>query len=431
MAAEFECGDDLLALLDGKERESSAAEGLSPAPRYLLQFAAALIADAAWSARGGEPAARVGHSMGEIAALTAAGALSIEDGARLICLRVRALEKDYRQGGMLALGTRADRARAVTAAVDDPRLAVACENAPRQTVISGPSGALEPVIAVCGALGVRCTPIDAPYAYHNRRLAPAAAALTDSARHLRRRPPRGVVCSPTLGRDVTAADDPVAVVAEALTRPVMFAEAIRRLHAAGAQTFVECGPGRVLARCVEATVPDVHTESSLEPDRRSAGPPPTPKSEPPTPATEPPTPATEPPTPAAEPPTPATEPATPTPEPAASTPERAAPKPEPAASPDPRAAAHPTDRRQDILRELREMYAARLGYPPEALAEDAELEVDLGVDSIKQAELLTRVGEQYGLPSPAENARLSDLLTLADVADLVADHLDDPERPAT
>jgi acyl carrier protein len=75
--------------------------------------------------------------------------------------------------------------------------------------------------------------------------------------------------------------------------------------------------------------------------------------------------------------------------------------------------------RAAVLAHLREMYAEALEYPVEAVTEDVELEAELGVDSVKQTELMARVLEHYGLPARRDGFRLAEYDTLGKVADLV------------
>src|SRR3712207_2243272 len=95
---------------------------------------------AAWTALELEPAASAGHSLGEIAALAAAGALEVDDALRLVVLRGRLMAEADADGSMLALlgGTIAD-ARAVA---DATGVSVANDNAPGQVVLSGSRAAL-------------------------------------------------------------------------------------------------------------------------------------------------------------------------------------------------------------------------------------------------------------------------------------------------
>jgi acyl carrier protein len=82
-------------------------------------------------------------------------------------------------------------------------------------------------------------------------------------------------------------------------------------------------------------------------------------------------------------------------------------------------ASPPADDRTEILRTLTAMYALALEYPEEVFAQDTDLEAELGVDSVKQTELLARVSAHYELPAPDESFRLSHYGTLARIADLV------------
>ncbi|WP_199918007.1 acyl carrier protein, partial [Streptomyces virginiae] len=68
---------------------------------------------------------------------------------------------------------------------------------------------------------------------------------------------------------------------------------------------------------------------------------------------------------------------------------------------------------------LKALYAQALEYPEEVFSPDVELEADLGVDSLKQTELLARVADEYGLPETLDGFRVTDHGTLAQIADLV------------
>ncbi|MFJ4218944.1 acyl carrier protein, partial [Streptomyces hydrogenans] len=76
--------------------------------------------------------------------------------------------------------------------------------------------------------------------------------------------------------------------------------------------------------------------------------------------------------------------------------------------------------REAVVETLRSLYATALGYPPEVLTEDADLEADLGVDSIKQTELFAQAAARYGRTLPAEGSRLTSYTTLDALAGLLA-----------
>ena len=107
---------------------------------------------AVWQAAGVIPDAVVGHSQGEIAAACVAGILSLEDAARVVALRSRALAALAGQGGMLSVAEPAARVRDRLAAWGG-RLSVAAVNGPAATVVSGESAALAGLAAACAAQG--------------------------------------------------------------------------------------------------------------------------------------------------------------------------------------------------------------------------------------------------------------------------------------
>ncbi|MFD4999871.1 phosphopantetheine-binding protein [Streptomyces buecherae] len=342
---------------------------------FALQLAlyAAALASARRAAHRRSPDVLVGHSMGEIAALTCAGAFDIADGARLVCHRALALLAHCPQpGGMLALTLPAGRAEHLVRAVAAPGLAVAVTNAPRHTVVSGPEEALATVARVASALEVGTVRLPAPFPFHGPLLGVVAEAFAAAVSDVRQRPLRALVYSPVAGSYVTDATDLKALLARQLTAPVPFLAAVRELHAAGAQHFVECGAAG-LAGLVRRSVPDVSTESTTD-----------------TPA----------------------EPTTGT-----------GPAPAPVD-----AATQGVDGR-DVLGELRELYAGTLGYPVEAVTGDADLEADLGIDSLKRAEMLGKVSTRFGLDASVDGGRFLAQSTLAELAELVTAAAGRPTDP--
>jgi acyl carrier protein len=81
--------------------------------------------------------------------------------------------------------------------------------------------------------------------------------------------------------------------------------------------------------------------------------------------------------------------------------------------------AEPVHTRKSIAAELIRMYAAALEYPEEVFSEEVQLEAELGIDSVKQTELLARVSEQYHLPARPADFRLSDYDTMGKIIDFV------------
>jgi [acyl-carrier-protein] S-malonyltransferase len=208
---------------------------------------------AAWSGldQTGSPRALAGHSLGELTALAAAGAIEPGDALALVVLR-GALMADAAgaAGGMLAVlkGTPADARRLAAA----HGVHVANDNAPGQTVLSGPLAALDAVAAAAREQGLRAMRLDVAGAFHSPAMQgacdPFLAALADVAISAPSAPVySGMIAAPF--------GDVRAELARALVRPVRWRETMLALHAAGARRFLDVGPDRVLARLVSRNLP--------------------------------------------------------------------------------------------------------------------------------------------------------------------------------
>ncbi|MGW2370612.1 type I polyketide synthase, partial [Streptomyces sp. NPDC001667] len=115
-----------------------------------------------WRSAGVEPAAVIGHSQGEIAAACVAGALSLEDAAKVVALRSQALRALSGRGGMVSVSLDVEAVKERL----DSRLAVAAVNGPATVVVSGDNDALDELLANCEADGIRARRIAVDYASH-------------------------------------------------------------------------------------------------------------------------------------------------------------------------------------------------------------------------------------------------------------------------
>ncbi|QSY50327.1 acyltransferase domain-containing protein [Streptomyces griseocarneus] len=123
-----------------------------------------------WRAAGVAPAAVVGHSQGEIAAAVVAGGLSVQDGARVVALRSRAIAEVLAgQGGMVSLALSCSDAEELIASWGG-EISVAAVNGPTATVVSGSAGALEHLLASCEQGGIRARRIPVDYASHSHHV---------------------------------------------------------------------------------------------------------------------------------------------------------------------------------------------------------------------------------------------------------------------
>jgi malonyl CoA-acyl carrier protein transacylase len=220
---------------------------------------------AGWEALGRPEADfMAGHSLGELAALVAAGILSERSALELVALRGRLMQEAGEQagdGGMLALlGAGAAEHADQIAALGG--LAVANDNSPQQVVLSGSKEAFGPVAEAARELGLRPLELPVTGAFHSPMMAGAVpefeAALARA--ELAPDPVQGV----TVISAVTAEpfDDVRLRLAEALTMPVRWREVVLAMHDRGARRFVEVGPGKVLTGLVKRTVRDVELVSA-------------------------------------------------------------------------------------------------------------------------------------------------------------------------
>jgi acyl transferase domain-containing protein len=203
------------------------------------------------------PAVLLGHSLGEVVAIVAAGAFTVADGARLVIRRVQVIEQlGQVDGRMVALGTGADRAARLVGLLEDPMLAIATVNSDRQTVVSGPAAAIERVLAIADTLSMPARALNAAFPFHTPLLAPAVEPFASYVRTLEQRPMRYPVLSPILGRYYRPDDSLADLLSRHFVLPVDFASALRRVHADGGRIFVETGGKAVLTRLTSTIIDD-------------------------------------------------------------------------------------------------------------------------------------------------------------------------------
>ncbi len=208
------------------------------------------------------PDLMAGHSLGEIAALVAAEALSAEDGLRLVAARGRLMQEAAEEtgdGGMIAVRARGDRGP-IHEVAEATGLSVANDNAPDQLVLSGATAALDEAETALSERRVRAKRLPVAGAFHSPLMEPAVE------------PFRAIVGETEIGTPnvpvyscVTAEpfDDIPARLVEAITSPVRWLDVMHALEGAGARRFVETGPGRVLTNLVRKSLDGVEAEAPL------------------------------------------------------------------------------------------------------------------------------------------------------------------------
>jgi len=230
-----------------------------------VMLTAGIAAYRLWLEKGGrEPAVLAGHSLGEYAALVAAGVIDFADAVPLVRLRAAAMQEAVPAG---------TGAMAAILGLDDEGIGAACAeaaaavgagevveavnfNAPGQTVIAGNKAAVEAACALCKSRGAKravLLPVSAPF--HSSLMRPAAERLAVGLASIKFSAPRIPVVNNV---DARIESDPE-VIRAALVRqacsPVRWVDSIRAIAAQGVDTIAECGPGKVLAglskRCAD------------------------------------------------------------------------------------------------------------------------------------------------------------------------------------
>jgi [acyl-carrier-protein] S-malonyltransferase len=197
-----------------------------------------------------------GHSLGELAALVAAGALSEADGLALVTLRGRLMhEAGVRagQGGMVVVMGAGASERASEVALAH-HLVIANDNSPQQVVLSGARAALSDAVSHAKDLGLRATELDVTGAFHSPMMASAVPEFEAALTGTEFRDPVVPVISAVTAQPFT---DPRRELTDALTRPVRWRETMLALQELGVSRFVEVGPGRVLSGLAKRTLRDV------------------------------------------------------------------------------------------------------------------------------------------------------------------------------
>nr|BFD89949.1 hypothetical protein KitaXyl93_13090 [Kitasatospora sp. Xyl93] len=235
--------DDVLAGRHGFE----AADVVQPALWAVMVSLAAV-----WETAGVVPDAVVGHSQGEIAAAAVAGILSLNDAAKVVALRSRALTALAGRGGMLSVAEPVDAVRARIAPFGR-RLSVAAVNGPATTVVSGEPEALRELAAACGeTVRTRMVPVD--YASHSAHVDELREEVLAVLKGIEPGPARVPMVSALTGRWLAGPEADPDYWYASLRETVEFDRAVGVLTAAGHGAFVEVSPHPLLVGAIAAEV---------------------------------------------------------------------------------------------------------------------------------------------------------------------------------
>ena len=265
-------GEDLGALMaQGPVEQLSLTTHTQPA---MLTADVAMFE--AWRAAGGpSPALMAGHSLGEYAALTAAGSLTLADAVRVVRVRADAMQAAVPAGmGAMAavLGLEDDAVRTACAQAAQGQVVEAVNfNAPSQVVIAGDADAVQRAIVTAKAAGAKramLLPVSAPF--HSSLLKPAAEILQGALAAIHVSPP----LIPVINNVDVAIELEPAAIRDALVRQawhaVRWVEIVQAMRGQGITHIVECGPGKVLTGLVKRIDPEMVTLSVTDPESMQA-----------------------------------------------------------------------------------------------------------------------------------------------------------------
>jgi acyl transferase domain-containing protein len=201
------------------------------------------------------PALSIGHSLGEITALHAAGALDADTAMRLAALRGEAMHSLHvaDPGAMLAIASRSEDVQPLVEPFG-ASLAISNYNSPRQTVVSGTTESILKLRSTCQAKNIRFHQLPVSHAFHFDIVAPASAAFRVALESVDTKMLSGRVISTSTGNELAADLNLKELLAQQICRPVRFIEAVKCAAKYNPAMWIEVGPGGVLTSFVRDTL---------------------------------------------------------------------------------------------------------------------------------------------------------------------------------
>ncbi len=261
---------------DGPEEDLRLTENTQPAIMTVSVAAARVLAE-----HGVEAVLAAGHSLGEWSAHVIAGTIAFSDAVRAVKARGRAMQQAVPAGqGAMAAVLALDAAQVAEACAEAARetgltVQAANLNSPSQTVISGAAAAVEKAAALCKAKGARRTvmlPVSAPF--HCALMQPAQEEVARVLSGIAMHDPRIPVAANVTGELVTTADATRDALVRQVTGTVRWVDCVQSLKAAGANVFIEVGPGKVLCgllKQIDSELKALNVEDAASLEKMLAG----------------------------------------------------------------------------------------------------------------------------------------------------------------
>ncbi len=241
---------------EGTDEELKETRNTQP-----CMFAVELAAAAALEEAGVRADMAAGFSLGELAALTFAGVMNFDTGFRLVCSRGERMQ---------AASEAQDTAMAAVLRLENAAVEEVCKqfegvypvnyNCPGQVTVSGLASQMDGFAAAVKAAGGRAMPLKVRGAFHSPYMAEAARGFADDLRACALKAPALPVYANRTAQPY--GEDVLPVLAEQIDHPVLWEATVRNMVAAGADTFIEVGPGRTLCGLIAKTDKGVRTFST-------------------------------------------------------------------------------------------------------------------------------------------------------------------------
>jgi myxalamid-type polyketide synthase MxaD len=230
-------------------------------------FAIQVALAALWRSWGIEPHAVVGHSMGEIAAAHVAGALSLEDAARVICSRSRLVTSTIGHGAMAVVELSIAEARRALVGYED-RVSIAVSNSLTSTVLSGDPGALETIVSRLQRHDIFCRMVNVDFAAHSPQMEPLRSHLESALEGLQPRPASVPIYSTVTGQVGDGSSLDPLYWSRNLREPVLLSTAVQHLLEDGHDIFLEVSPHPILLSSIQQDCRHAGKECAVLPSLR-------------------------------------------------------------------------------------------------------------------------------------------------------------------
>ncbi len=223
-----------------------------------------------WRSKGIYADAVIGHSMGEVAAACVAGALSLEDAARIICIRSQMVRRASGDGAMVVVGVGVEALGWLIESYEG-RVSVAAMNGPSSCVLAVDSQVVPSVLSRLSTAEIFCRQVNVDYASHSSHMDPLLGDLRGALRGLRPRKSELILLSTVTGGQIGGAELDADYWCSNLREPVRFGPGIESLLESGFDTFVEVSPHPIMTSvvrdCAEAKSVDALIVASQHRER--------------------------------------------------------------------------------------------------------------------------------------------------------------------